>query len=64
VSPDVYWALGPGDTGDEVAEMQSRLGLECTGVFDEVLTQRVRGVQMLHGLIPDGIIDEETVVYL
>jgi len=64
VNPELYWALGPGDTGDEVAEMQSRLGLERTGVFDEVLTQRVRGVQMMHGLIPDGIIDEETVVYL
>lgn len=64
MTPELYWALGPGDTGDEVAEMQSRLGLERTGVFDEVLTQRVRGVQMIHGLIPDGIIDEETVVYL
>ena len=64
MNPELYWALGPGDTGDEVAEMQSRLGLERTGVFDEVLTQRVRGVQMMHGLIPDGIIDEETVVYL
>jgi len=64
VNPELYWALGPGDTGDEVAEMQSRLGLERTGVFDEVLTQRVRGVQMLHGLIPDGIIDEETIAYL
>ena len=64
MNPELYWALGPGDTGDEVADMQSRLGLERTGVFDETLTQRVRGVQMLHGLIPDGIIDEETVVYL
>ncbi len=60
MNSELYWALGPGDTGDEVSEMQSRLGLERTGVFDEVLTQRVRGVQILNGLIPDGIIDEET----
>jgi murein L,D-transpeptidase YcbB/YkuD len=40
--------------------MQEMLGLEPTGVFDETLTQRVRGVQIVHGLIPDGIIDEET----
>lgn len=57
---DLYWALGPGDTGPEVKRMQEMLGLEPTGVFDETLTQRVRGVQILHGLIPDGIIDEDT----
>lgn len=60
MSADLYWSLGPGDTGPEVQRMQEMLGLEPTGVFDETLTQRVRGVQIVHGLIPDGIIDEET----
>ena len=60
MTAELYWALGPGDTGVEVERMQEMLGLEPTGVFDEVLKQRVRGVQIVHGLIPDGIIDEET----
>jgi peptidoglycan hydrolase-like protein with peptidoglycan-binding domain len=39
-----------------VAELQLRLGIAQSGLFDAFTEARVRAFQRLHGLVPDGIV--------
>lgn len=51
--------LGPGDQDPVIAVCKRKLGVspvdEC---YSEVLAQRLRGLQKLYGLEPNGLIDE------
>lgn len=52
--------LQRGDTGDEVKEVQRKLGIPVTGNFDGVTEAAVRQIQLHHNLVPDGIVGPRT----
>jgi len=51
--------LAIGDVDPRIATCKRKLGVspvdEC---FTDALAQRVRGLQMVHGLVPNGLIDD------
>ncbi len=50
-----------GDTGDEVAKVQQKIGkVQVTGQFDEKTQARVLKLQRLWGLVPTGVVDAQT----
>lgn len=57
--------LGIGDSDPRIATCKRKLGVspvdEC---FTEPLAQRVRGLQLVHGLEPNGLIDEQVLSIL
>jgi len=61
-----YWIMKPGDRGDDVAELQSRLkflgfyGANVDGVFGESTRKAVVGFQREFGLTPDGQVGPQT----
>ena len=52
--------LAPGDEGPDVTVLQRLLGAPVTGVFDEDLVVRVRGLQMRMGVMATGKVDKAT----
>lgn len=52
--------LGVGDESPAIESVKRKLGLDpVDGVFTPELAQRVRGMQLLHGLEANGLIDHE-----
>jgi hypothetical protein len=49
-----------GDRGSDVAEVQTRLGLEADGRFGSVTQHAVEQFQSDHGLTPDGVVGPDT----
>jgi|SRR5262245_16728848 len=47
-------------TGDSVKEIQSKIGVSASGVFDAMTEAAVRQFQRDHGLVPDGIVGPRT----
>ena len=47
-------------TDDFVKEIQSKIGVSASGVFDEMTEATVRQFQRDHGLVPDGIVGPRT----
>ncbi|UVO51419.1 L,D-transpeptidase family protein [Sphingomonas sp. SUN019] len=56
--------LKPGATGDRVALLRQRLGLDDGNAFDDALAARVRRFQASHGLPADGIAGARTIAAL
>lgn len=53
------WCVGVGDSDPVVAVLKRRLGfVDCSVVVTDALVQRVRGIQLIHGLEPDGVLDD------
>jgi peptidoglycan hydrolase-like protein with peptidoglycan-binding domain len=60
ITPKRLGYIGPGMSGPEVEEVQRLVKAPVTGYYDEETTQRVRGLQVLHGLfVQDGMFDDE-----
>jgi hypothetical protein len=53
-----------GDEGPGIAELQSAVGLEPTGTFDEELQKRITSVQGASGLRRTGVVDADTLYAL
>jgi murein L,D-transpeptidase YcbB/YkuD len=52
--------LGVGDESPVLEAVKRKLGLDpLDGVFTAELAQRVRGLQLLHGMETNGLIDQE-----
>ena len=49
-----------GDRGSDVAEVQTKLGLEADGRFGPVTQHAVEQFQASHGLTPDGVVGPAT----
>lgn len=49
-----------GDRGSDVAEVQSKLGLEADGRFGVVTQHAVEQFQADHDLTPDGVVGPAT----
>jgi len=48
------------DRGSDVAELQTKLGIEADGRFGPATVQAVEEFQAAHGLIPDGVVGRDT----
>jgi len=48
--------LRRGDSGNDVAELQTKLGIAANGTFDAGTEAALRQFQRDHGLVPDGIV--------
>ncbi|MBC8031033.1 MAG: peptidoglycan-binding protein [Pyrinomonadaceae bacterium] len=48
------------DRGSDVAELQTKLGIESDGRFGPGTAQAVEDFQAGHGLIPDGVVGRDT----
>lgn len=66
MSAPLWWnrPIHDGCFGRDVAIAQRKLGLLATGYADAGLTYTVRGFQRGVGLIPSGVIDEDTAAEL
>lgn len=53
--------LKPGQTGERVAMLRTRLGLSTAGSFDAALAANVKEFQAVHGLKADGIAGAGTI---
>jgi len=52
--------LRSGDRGSDVAELQTKLGLNADGVFGQGTEAAVEAFQDAHGLTPDGVVGPKT----
>lgn len=56
--------LSRGDTGDDVKDVQSRLGVSADGQFGSGTEKKVKEYQSSVGLQPSGVVDQTTWAYL
>ena len=57
--------VGPGMTGPKVAGLRALLKLPSGDEYDEIVTARVRGYQVMHQhTLTDGIVDKELLALL
>lgn len=57
--------LFPGDMSPLVLRIQARLRIKESGTYDDATRQRVRGLQVVHGLaLQDGVADEEVLAII
>ena len=65
-----YYTMYPGDSGDDIREMQDRLGelgyfdATSTGYFGSITTSAVKSFQSANGLAVDGVVGKDTRKYL
>lgn len=52
--------LRRGSTGDQVKQVQTKVGVTADGNFGPKTEDAVRALQRAHGLVPDGIVGPET----
>lgn len=52
--------LRRGDAGDDVKDLQKRLGIQIDGIFGPKTEIAVKEFQVRHGLNPDGIVGAKT----
>lgn len=62
--PTARMLLRLGDRGDDIADLQRRLGVKADGIFGQHTAAVVKAFQRKHGLTADGIVGPKTLAKL